>query len=66
MTLTFYTQYDLVNILTGKLRTVSHDEMVEYVGEPEWAECVYNGWYGDCVVAPSEDAEPFESDYFPD
>jgi hypothetical protein len=56
----YHTKYDLVNILTGKKRTISHREAVEWMGKDELLEHLETGWYGDNVIAPSIGARPIK------
>lgn len=53
MALPYYSKYDLVNIFSGKIRTITHKEAVKMIGKAELGECLECGWYGDCVLAPS-------------
>lgn len=56
----YYTRYDLINIFTGKKRTISHREAVEHIGKAELLEVLETGWYGDNVIAPSVGARPIK------
>jgi hypothetical protein len=53
----YWSKYDLVNIFSGKIRTITHKEAVKWIGKDELAECLENGWYGDSVIAPSLNAK---------